>query len=127
MNSGKDLINEFKTAYTMAPAALAASANHTAVDLRSTGPEFTASLILGATTGTSTFLDVKLQESDDNSSYADISGATFTQKTQATGASLEQITVSNRTARYVRAVSVVAGTSPVFYSALLIQAPKASF
>lgn len=59
-------------------------------------------------------MDVKLQESDDDSTYTDISGATFTQVTNAAVA-LEDIHLNiGETKQYVRAVATLAGTSPAF-------------
>lgn len=71
----------------------------------------------GAATGSpsSGTLDVKLQDSADNSTFADISGAAFSQKTTTT-AEIRSINVDlSGAARYVRVVEVTAltgGTSP---------------
>ncbi len=67
-----------------------------------------------AGSGTSPTLDVKLQESSDDSTWSDISGATFTQVTDG-GAGFEKISINtNDTERYLRAVATLGGTSPVF-------------
>lgn len=68
-----------------------------------------------ASAGTSPTLNVKIQSSADNSTFADISGATFTQVTDA-AASFQQIAIDvDSTARYIRAVGTVGGTStPTF-------------
>ena len=98
-----------------------ASANGTGFDLEgSNGAEGEAIVILDseAGSGTSPTLDVKLQESDDNSSWSDISGATFTQVTDG-GVGFQQITVNtNDIGRYIRAVGTLGGTSPVFVYAV---------
>lgn len=107
-----------------------ASANGTGVDLEgSTGAEGEAFVILfsdAASAGTNPTLDVKLQESDAlGSGYTDISGATFTQVTNA--ASEQKITINtNDTKRYLRAVGTIGGTnSPAFtYAVGLIYAKK---
>ena len=107
-----------------------ASANGTGVDLEgSTGAEGEAIVILtsdAASAGTNPTLDVKLQESDAlGSGYADISGATFTQVTNA--ASSQKITINtNDTKRYLRAVGTIGGTSsPAFtYAVELISAKQ---
>lgn len=105
-----------------------ASANGTGFDLEgSNGAEGEAIVILDseAGSGTNPTLDVKLQESDDNSSWSDISGATFTQVTDG-GAGFEKISVNtNDIGRYIRAVGTLGGTSPVFvYAVSLIYGKK---
>lgn len=70
------------------------------------------------TAGTTPTLDIKLQESDDNSTYTDISGATFTQVTDAgtAAATIEKIVVNvDACKKYIRAVKDIGGTSsPAF-------------
>ena len=99
-----------------------ASANGTGFDLQgSNDAEGEAIVILDseAGAGTSPTLDVKLQESSDNSTFTDISGAAFTQVTNS--ASLQKLTINtNDTERYIRAVVDVGGTSPVFVCAASI-------
>ena len=94
-----------------------ASANGTGFDLQgSNDAEGEAIVILDseAGTGTSPTLDVKLQESANDSDWSDISGATFTQVTDG-GAGFEKISINtNDTERYLRAVATLGGTSPVF-------------
>ena len=89
-----------------------ASTNGTGVDIL----DYTGNMmvILDATkiSGTDPTLDVKIQESADNSTWSDISGAEFT---QVTTASLEKITLNaDGLKRYIRAVATLGGTSPVF-------------
>ena len=107
-----------------------ASANGTGFDLEgSNGAEGEAIVILAsdaASAGSSPTLDVKLQESSDNSTFTDISGATFTQVTDAAQA-LEKITINtNDVKRYLRAVGTIGGTSsPAFtYSVALVYGKK---
>ena len=107
-----------------------ASANGTGFDLEgSNGAEGEAIIILAsdaASAGTSPTLDVKLQESSDDSTYTDISGATFTQVTDAAQA-LEKISINtNDVERYLRAVGTIGGTSsPAFtYSVALVYGKK---
>ena len=99
-----------------------ADANGTGFDLQgSNDAEGEAIVILDseAGAGTSPTLDVKLQESSDNSTFTDISGAAFTQVTNS--ASLQKLTINtNDTERYIRAVVDVGGTSPVFVCAASI-------
>lgn len=107
-----------------------ASANGTGFDLEgSNGAEGEAIVILAsdaASAGSSPTLDVKLQESSDNSTFTDISGATFTQVTDAAQA-LEKISINtNDVKRYLRAVGTIGGTSsPAFtYSVALVYGKK---
>jgi len=100
-----------------------ADANGTGFDLQgSNDAEGEAIVILDseAGSGTSPTLDVKLQESSDNSTFTDISGKAFTQVTDS-AASLQKLTINtNDTERYIRAVVDVGGTSPVFVCAASI-------
>lgn len=75
-----------------------------------------------ASAGTTPTLDVKLQESADDSTYTDISGATFTQVTDTAGTAINPsdsdgtitVNVSDK-AKYIRAVGTIGGTStPTF-------------
>jgi len=107
-----------------------ASANGTGFDLEgSNGAEGEAIVILAsdaASAGSSPTLDVKLQESANNSDWSDISGATFTQVTDAAQA-LEKISINtNDVKRYLRAVGTIGGTSsPAFtYSVALVYGKK---
>lgn len=73
---------------------------------------------IGTVSGTSPTLNGKIQDSADDSSYTDVSGATFTEVTAST--SLQTLNVDSRSVRqYVRYVGTIAGTSPVFNSAVL--------
>lgn len=99
-------------------AAVAASGNGTSIDcLDYVG---SAAFVLNAknTAGTTPTLDVKLQDSADNSTFADITGAVFTQVTDAgtLAATIEKISVNIDSARrYIRAVKTIGGTaSPSF-------------
>jgi len=78
-----------------------------------------------AGSGTSPTLNVKLQDSADNSSWADITGKTFTEVTNA-AAGFEKISINtNDVRRYVRAVGTLGGTSPVFvYGVSLVYSKK---
>lgn len=96
-----------------ASAAVTASGNGTGVDLLDYDGEMCAAINSGAGTGTSPTLDIKLQDSADNSSFADVAGLSITQIT--TAASLQKISFSkDEVRRYVRAVRTVGGTTPSF-------------
>lgn len=115
-----NLINLF----LFTPAARTATANGAGVDLQGYtqpgGRQMKAILTNGTTSGTSPTLDVKIQESDDNSVFTDISGATFAQKTAAGNEEIHFRT--NK--RYVRAVATIGGTTPSFTFAVLLLVGK---
>ena len=77
-----------------------------------------------ALAGTTPTLDVKIQDSADDSSFADVAGKTFTQVTDG-GALLEKIGVNlSDLRRHVRAVGTIAGGSPVAVFSVTMLAPK---
>ena len=118
LKDGVDILTLFGAA------ARTASANGTGVD--ALDYEGKAQVILTSTagTGTSPTLAMKLQDSDDNSSFSDVAGATFTQVTNA-AAAMEGIGVDlNATKRYLRAVATIGGTSPSFTCAVAVLAKK---
>jgi len=69
-----------------------------------------------AGTGTNPTLDVKLQHSDDDSTYEDVTSGTFTQVTDAAesaGVKVMKLNVSDLK-RYLRVIGTIAGTTPSF-------------
>lgn len=78
-----------------------------------------------AGTGTTPTLDVKVQDSDDNSSFADVAGAAFTQVVAA--ASNQKLGVNlSELRRYVRLAWTIGGTTPSFtFGASLLAQKKA--
>ena len=101
------------------PAARTATVNGSAVDILDYEGFAAAILQSAAGTGTTPTLDVKLQDSADGSTgWADITGAAFTQVTNATAS--RQIVKFNASAvsRYIRAVATVGGTTPSFTCAV---------
>ena len=69
-----------------------------------------------AGTGTSPTLDVKLQHSDDDSTYEDVTSGAFSQVTDAAetaGVKVMKLNVSYLK-RYLRVVGTIAGTTPSF-------------
>ncbi len=69
-----------------------------------------------AGTGTSPTLDVKLQHSDDDSTYEDVTSGAFSQVTDAAetaGVKVMKVNASDLK-RYLRVVGTIAGTSPSF-------------
>lgn len=94
-----------------------ANANGTGVDAWASGrpKEAVVLLSIGAASGTTPTLDVKIQHSDDNSTWTDLTGGAFAQKTAA---SFAEINIKNFK-RYIRAVHTVGGTTPSFTAAVL--------
>ncbi|MFQ5956181.1 MAG: hypothetical protein ACE5KK_00215, partial [Candidatus Brocadiales bacterium] len=83
----RDLMGEIKVASLFTPLARTASGSGNAIDTHSAvygNPrELVCLLDVGAASGTGPTLDVKLEDSDDNSSFSDVAGAAFAQKTAA--------------------------------------------
>lgn len=102
-------------------AANTAAATSLGIDL--TGYEGVAQVIVntGAITGT---LDPKLQDSADNSSFADVTGLTAAQVTTASQARVISFDVRN-VRRYIRFIGTIV-TGPVLVSATLNAFKKAS-
>ena len=103
----------------LAPMAnITTTANGTGVDARDFVGEIAVILSAVNVAGTTPTLVVKVQDSEDNSSFADITGAVFTTVTDAgtKAATLEKITLNVDSARrYLRVVKTVGGTnSPEF-------------
>jgi hypothetical protein len=97
-----------------ATAARTATGNGTAVDLQARDGDLYLVLDSAAGTGTTPTLDIKVQSSDTSGgTYADITGATFTQVT--TTASQQAIVISkDEVRRWIRVVYTVSGTTPSF-------------
>lgn len=93
---------------------ITAGADGTGVDLQDFVGEAAFFVAAKNVAGTNPTLDVKLQDSADNSSFADVTGLTFTQVTAAnTKASVfHRLNVNvDGLRRYVRAVTAIGGTS----------------
>jgi hypothetical protein len=103
------------TTVSLAPAASnAASFNGTGVDLQDYNSPVLIVQNHGVSTGT---LDGKIQDSADNSSFADVSGAVFTQST--TTADVKMLTITpGQVRRYVRYVGTIV-TGPQVVSVTL--------
>jgi hypothetical protein len=100
------------------PAARVATANGSGLDLMATSGvgqhEYRCRVNVGTVTGTTPTMVVKIQESTDNSTFTDISGATTASLTAA-GVTDFYFRTSNR---YIRAVITLGGTSPSFTCAI---------
>ena len=79
--------------------------------------------LVGTVSGTTPTLDGKLQSSPDNSTWTDISGATFTQVTASD--SFQKIGVRvGAAAKYLRYVGTIAGTTPSFTMGVVLLGSK---
>jgi hypothetical protein len=107
--------------------ALSASANSTAIDLTGAPTNSTAlntgsvnyegqiacTLDVKNVSGTTPTLDAKLQHSDDNSTFVDVTGGGFTQVTTVAGRQ-KVVVDKDDLKRYLRVAFTLAGTSPVY-------------
>ena len=78
---------------------------------------------VGVVSGTSPTLDGKWQSSPDDSTYTDISGATYTQVTATTSSQKVGFDV-RAAAKYIRYVGTITGTSPSFTMGVQILGQK---
>lgn len=118
-----DLKGELAVARSLASAARTASANGVSLDLQGYNGQLMAILESAAGTGTTPTLDVKVQDSADDTAFADVSGLTFTQVT--TAASLQTLRIDSRAVRrYIRLVATIGGSTPSFNCAGLFVGQK---
>ena len=117
------------------PVAVTTTGNGSGVDVGNTDSAGTLVVHLGAVSGTSPTLAIKLQESRNNNSadatgaadaYADISGAVIN-LTDANASTIVELRVNNRSKRYIRAVKTAGGTSPSFTCGVTFIADTKSF
>lgn len=108
---------------SLAPAARTATVNGVSLDTRDYEGDILALLHSAPGGGTSPTLDVKIQDSADDATFADVTGYTFSQIT--TMASAQKLTVDKRNVRrYVRMAATITGTSPTFTCVGLFQGMK---
>jgi hypothetical protein len=99
--------------------AVSATGGLTSVDTNdAAGNVINALLVAGNTAGSSPTLDVKIQESSDDSTWTDVAGATFTQVTTSTTAA-ERVLVKSAK-RYLRAHATIGGSSSPAYQVALV-------
>lgn len=119
-----DLANTSLFELSLVPATRTSSANGTGVDLLTAEGPFFALLSVGdidLASADETYA-FKIQESTDNSTFTDITGATFTAVTADNAKQI--INVDNRSKRYVRAVATLGGTTPSCPCTVAILAKK---
>ncbi len=108
-------VREITMVEALPTATRTATANGSAVNLVDYDGDVALTLMTAAGTGTSPTLDVKVQDSADGSSgWADVSGATFTQVTDAADAHETIYVDADNVKQYIRLVPTIAGTSPSF-------------
>jgi len=112
-----NMLTRAEGATLFAPAARTSTVNGTGVDVTDFEGVGIAVLTSAAGAGTTPTMDVKLQDSDDNSSFADISGATFVQVTTAASRQIKAFDVA-AARKFVRAVATIGGSSPSFTCAV---------
>lgn len=121
-----DLKNSKTVSRLLAPISRTASANGTGLDVRPYIGNLTAILdCSAASAGSSPTADFKIQDSADNSTFADVTGLAFTQVTDA-AASLQTLNIDQRAVRrYIRAVFTIGGTSsPAFAASMAVIGEK---
>lgn len=110
----RKLFDNTKVSFSFRPNAVTATANGTGVDTQGYADGMVI-LEVGTVSGTTPSMTVKIQESDDNSTFADITGATFTAVTASNSSQVLRLSELNVTRkRYVRAVATISGTTPSF-------------
>ena len=118
-------INDLKNQALIGASAYPASVNDTtgatAIDMIDADGRCFAIQVIGAVGGTSPSLTGKIQESSDNSTWTDVTSATFT---VVTASSSLQTIVFDRTKRYLRHHRTVSGTTPTFLLGVLIGEQK---
>lgn len=121
----QEVLKVFTPKQSLVSAARTASANGTGVDTMGYN-EVVALLDVGAVSGTSPTLDVKLQESDTSGgTYTDISGAAFAQVTDANHSLTIGVKVGDGVRkRFIRAVATIGGTTPSFTCAIALLLAK---
>ena len=100
-------------AASLAAGTYTADAEGTGMDLQGYQGVLKVVLNSGAGGGTTPTLDAKIQDSADNSTFADVLGKVFTQVTGS--ASIQSLAIDTRAIRrYIRAALTITGTSPTF-------------
>ena len=118
----RSVYDNVKAAVSLRPQAITANTNGIGVDTLGYNSA-AVSLETGAVTGTTPTLDVKIQDSADNSTFADLATpVAFTQITAANNSQILRLEGLNATGRrrYIRAVATVGGTTPNFTSSCVV-------
>jgi len=121
-----DLKNEFKISQSHVPVARTSSAAGTGIDFNDCAKHVTAIHAVGAASGDVGAI-VKLQESDDNSTFTDITDAAAAEL-GGTDDNSTQVIQAVRSKRYVRSYITITGSStPSITSGVALMARKTSY
>lgn len=128
---GSNVLGDSKAFELQNPVAVTSTANGTSIDLRGGNYEDGVAIMnIGAVSGTSPTLNTKIQDSADDSTFADYKEpgsstvATFTEKT-ATGGPFRLPLNMRGMRRYMRIVNTLGGSSPSFLmDVILLAKPK---
>lgn len=111
---GVNFADHMQVLNLQAAASITGNGNGTGVDLKDYAGQIAVVLDAGNTAGTTPTLDVKIQDSADNSSFADVTSGAFTQVT--TVASVQKMVLNkDQLRRYIRVVKTIGGTSSPAY------------
>lgn len=113
-----------QTTILAAVAAITTTAGLTAVDLRDYEGDVDILLHHAAATGTTPSIAFKLQHSDDNSTFSDVTGGAFTAVTNAAGGLQRKEIRADGLKRYVRLHATVSGTTPSVYAGAVVIGSK---
>lgn len=98
---------------TLPPGTYTTTGNSTGIDISDMGDDLLFVLDVGVVSGTTPTFDGKIQDSADNSNFADVTGATF--PTLTTGSQVKLLPFDrNKLRRFVRFARTIGGTSPSF-------------
>lgn len=117
-----DLVNETLNSAALTPQAITGTTQGSALDYSNAELSTNALLTGGAVSGSGASLNIQIEESADQTTWALIPGMAFTAVTTSTN---HQVVRGLRTHRYVRANAItVAGTTPSLTVAVEIIAQK---
>jgi hypothetical protein len=114
----RSVYDAIKAVPSFRPQAITSNANGISVD---TIGYYSSAVVLevGAVSGTSPTLNVKIQESADGTTWTDVPGANFSQVTGSNQSQIIRIEgLGTSRKRYLRASASVGGTSPSFTAAV---------
>ena len=116
-----DVKNQALVGASVYPSTINDTNNGLSIDMIDADGRCFAIQAIGTVGGTSPSLACKIQESSDNATWTDITGAAFTAVTVSSNL---QTIVFDRAKRYLRHSRTIAGTSPTFALAALIGEQK---
>jgi len=116
-----DVQNEALVGVSVYPSTVNDTNNGLSIDMIDADGSCFAVQLIGTVGGTSPSLTGKIQESADNATWTDVTGATFTAVTASNNV---QTITFERTKRYLRHSRTASGTSPAFVLGVLIGEQK---